>query len=319
MAARYQHTIKKEVNVTGIGLHSGKKVLMSIRPAPENTGICFKRVDQDLDHLILASYSNVTKTRFCTSVGVKTDKGIIQVSTIEHLMAAFSGLGVDNAIVEVDGPEIPSMDGSAAPFFTMIKKAGLKAQPALRRFFKIKYPVTVAMDGKEIRVEPCQDFWIDFSIDFDHALIKRQHFSSRITSNSFGRYIAKARTFGFLHEVESLQQNGYALGGSLDNAVVVGKEGVLNGEGLRSPDEFVRHKVLDLIGDLYLLGYPILGKVISNKSGHTLHHMLLTELMARRDVWEIIETTDKWPAIPLRCISPVTKRLEGPRPIPVPA
>ncbi|OCC15388.1 UDP-3-O-[3-hydroxymyristoyl] N-acetylglucosamine deacetylase [Dissulfuribacter thermophilus] len=318
MAKGCQHTLKKEVKVAGIGLHTGEKVYMTIKPAPQDFGICFKRIDDGKEAIIPATYSNVCFTQLCTTIGIQTSEGMKTVSTIEHLMAALFGLGVDNALIEIHGPEVPSMDGSAAPFYSIMKKAGLRPQNSPRKFLKIKKRVAISIDDKEISIEPANHFLVDFEIDFDHSLIEKQRFISKINSKCFERHIARARTFGFLHEVEYLRKNGFARGGSLENAVVIGENGVLNGDGLRFPDEFVRHKVLDLIGDLYLLGYRILGKVVSKKSGHTLHNALTHELIAQKDAWELVEAHGKWP-IPGIFVPSIKEKVEMPHPIPSPA
>ena len=289
MHRTYQHTLKRAVRLAGIGLHTGKLVEMTIKPAPEDFGICFKRLDVEGDTLIPGHFENVVATTLCTTIGQRSSQGLIEVGTVEHLMAAFFGLGVDNALVEINGPEVPSMDGSAAPFYTVMKRAGLSRQKAARKAIKVTKRVSVEIDGKEITIEPSDYLTVDFEIDFDHPLIEKQRYHARIDEVCFERHIAKARTFGFLHEVEYLRANGFALGGSLENAIVVGDEGILNGEGLRFPDEFVRHKILDLLGDIYLLGHPLIGKIKSKKSGHTLHNRILRELMAQRDAWEFVD------------------------------
>ena len=290
----YQHTLKRAVRMAGIGLHSGKRVEMTILPAPEHVGICFKRVDLEPQVLIPANYQNVVSTTLCTTLGIRAHDGLVTVSTVEHLMAAFFGLGIDNAMVELDGVEVPSMDGSAAPFYTAMKRAGKMRQKALRKAIKVKRPVSIEEEGKAISIEPSDGLTVDFEIDFDHPMVERQKCVTDILEATFERHIAKARTFGFLHEVEYLRQNGYALGGSLENAVVVGDQGILNGDGLRFPDEFVRHKILDLLGDFYLLGCPVIGRITSKKSGHTLHNAILRKLMDQRDAWEFIEGEPTW-------------------------
>ncbi len=289
----FQHTLRKSVKAFGIGLHSGKKISLKINPSPANTGICFVRSDLSPEQVIPARTEYVVDTRFATTIG--TERG--SVSTIEHLMAALSGAGVNNALIEVDGPEVPAMDGSAAPFLTLLQKAGLKAQDEPIRYIEILEPIMVTRGDKFLSIEPCKNFVVSFEIEFEHHLIAKQRFVDKITPQTFACQISKARTFGFLSEVELLRENGFALGGSLENAVVVGDTSIHNSGGLRFSDEFVRHKVLDLIGDLYLLGAPILGKVKAVKSGHALHHVLTQELLNRPYAWEYMEHDRTW-AIP---------------------
>ncbi len=286
-----QHTIKRPARAVGIGLHSGEKVALTIRPAPEDMGIVFVRTDIRPRTWIPAKPDFVVDTRFATTIG----SGKVTISTIEHLMAAFSGAGIDNAMVEIDGPEVPVMDGSAGPFMSLIKKAGLKSQRRCRTFLEVLERVSVSNQGSTLSIEPSSHFSINFEIDFDHPVISRQVFSQKVTPRTFTKRIAKARTFGFLKEIELMRKNGLARGGSLENAVVVGETSVLNAEGLRFSDEFVRHKVLDLIGDIYLLGRPVKGRLNAYKSGHRLHHLLVQELLKRRYAWRVVEEReDKW-------------------------
>ena len=286
----FQHTLRKSVKAFGIGLHSGNKVSLKINPSPVNTGICFVRTDLSPEQVVPARTRYVVDTRFATTIG--NEKG--SVSTIEHLMAALSGAGVNNALIEVDGPEVPAMDGSAAPFFSLLQKAGLKAQDEPIQYIEVLEPITVTMGDKLLSIEPCKNFVVSFEIEFEHPLIAKQRFVDRITPQTFACQISKARTFGFFSEVELLRENGFARGGSLENAVVVGDKSIYNSGGLRFSDEFVRHKVLDLIGDLYLLGAPILGKVRAVKSGHALHHILNKELLTRPSRWEYVEQDRDW-------------------------
>ncbi|MDL1958503.1 MAG: UDP-3-O-acyl-N-acetylglucosamine deacetylase [Deltaproteobacteria bacterium] len=289
----FQHTLKKPVKAFGIGLHSGEKISLKINPSSANTGICFVRSDLSPEQVIPARTDYVVDTRFATTIG--TERG--SVSTIEHLMAALFGAGVNNALIEIDGPEVPAMDGSAAPFLTLLQKAGLKAQDEPIRYIKIMEPIMVKRGDKSLSIEPSKNFVVSFEIAFEHPLIAKQRFVDKITPQTFACQISKARTFGFLSEVELLRENGFARGGSLENAVVVGDTSIYNSGGLRFSDEFVRHKVLDLIGDLYLLGAPILGKVKAVKSGHALHHVLTQELLNRPYAWEYVEHDRTW-AIP---------------------
>ena len=279
----FQQTIKEPITIAGIGLHTNERVKIKIRPASSNAGIRFLRTDLDNQHAIPARTDYVVDTRFSTTVGINGSS----ISTIEHIMAAFSGMGVDNALVEIDGPEVPSLDGSAYPFAVKIRQAGLVVQKEPRRFIEIIEPVSVGTEDKGITISPARHFRVDMSIHFDHPLIQGQQFGGKINSKIFFNKISRARTFGFLKEVEWLQKNGFARGGSLENAVVLGDTALLNKEGLRFPDEFVRHKVLDLIGDLYLLGGHILGEIIAYKSGHEVHHLLSKKLQEQPSSWRL--------------------------------
>ena len=286
-----QYTIEKSVRAAGIGLHSGEKISLKIKPAPADAGISFVRTDLSPHAVIPARTASVVNTGFATTIG--STRGAT-VSTIEHLMAALFGMGIDNAVIEVDGPEVPAMDGSAAPFLALIRKAGIKAQDEPRRYIEILESVEVSRGDKSLSLEPCKDFRVSYEIEFEHPLVAKQCFDEKITRRTFARHISKARTFGFLSEIETLRKNGLALGGSLNNAVVVGDTSIFNDGGLRFSDEFVRHKVLDLIGDLYLLGGPVLGKINAVKSGHTLHHMLAQELLSRPYAWQYVEHGATW-------------------------
>ncbi len=285
MNSSLQHTIKNSINLVGIGLHSGQEVTLRVKPAPVNSGIRFLRKDVEPKVLIPARIQYVTDVRFATTIGI----GNSTVSTIEHLMSAFAGMGIDNAIVELDGPEVPAIDGSAYSFVALLKKAGKKEQSLPRRYLKIVKPVAVKNGDSYIKVEPNHEMAVTLEIDFDHPMIARQKFSSIINEQVYIDQIARARTFGFLKEVEMMQANGLALGGSLKNAVVLSERSVLNEEGLRFPDEFVKHKVLDLIGDLYLVGMPLIARVEGYKSGHMLHGKLLRAILSDVDNYEIVE------------------------------
>ena len=279
----YQHTLKKSVSFCGIGLHTGAPVQLTISPARANSGIRFKLKGNDTS---MPAYMNmVVDTRLATTIA---DQGLV-FSTTEHLLGALSGLGIDNALVELDAPELPIMDGSAGPFVHILKKASRKEQKVSRRILKITDEISYCEDDKEIRILPYDGLKLTCAIDFDHELIKNQTYTLDLSPKAFVDEIASARTFGFLEQVEMLQQNGYALGGSLDNAVVIDREGVINEDGLRFTDEFVRHKILDLIGDLALLGCPMMGHVIASKSGHGQHLGLMKEIAAQPDKWQIIE------------------------------
>ncbi len=280
-----QHTLKSIAHVTGVGLHSGEKVQLWLRPAAPDSGIVFHRVDLDPPVSIPASPEAVRETRLCT--GLERDG--VRIATVEHLMSALAGLGVDNVHIDVDGPEIPIMDGSAAPFVMIMLEAGLEAQPAPRRFLKVLKPVEVREGDKWVRLEPYPGFRLEFSIAFDHPAISASQTRAVVdlSEHAYPRFVARARTFGFVHEVELLRELGLAQGGSLDNAIVLDEYRILNPEGLRFPDEFVRHKILDAIGDLYLAGHPLLARYVAHKSGHALNNQLLRALMADRSAWEL--------------------------------
>lgn len=277
-----QRTIAKPVSCSGVGVHSGKKVNLTIKPAPVNHGIKFKRKDLPESPSISAHFNMVVDTSLATVIG---HDGFI-VSTIEHLMATFSGLSIDNALVEIDAYEMPIMDGSAGPFTSLIKEAGIVEQTDPRCFFVIKKPIELKKDGKSVGIYPSSTYKISCTIEYDHPLIRRQSYAIDVLGEIFEREISRARTFGFLHEVEYLKRYGLARGGSLDNAVVIDKHDIINQDGLRYPDEFVRHKILDCIGDFSLLGMPLLGHVVLNKSGHTFNHAFLKEFFAKKESWE---------------------------------
>ncbi len=278
----FQRTIKKQVNCTGIGLHSGKKVNLAIKPAPVNHGIKFIRTDLLNSPGITAHFNQVVDTSLATVIG---SDGCI-VSTIEHLMASFAGLSIDNALVELDAYEVPVMDGSAGPFIEMIKRAGIKNQSAPRHFFLIKEPIMLEEADKSVSVYPSATFKITYTIEFDHPLIKKQTYSIDLSDEIFESTISRARTFGFLHEVEYMKRYGLALGGSLENAVVIDKDSIVNKDGLRFENEFVRHKILDCLGDFSLLGMPVLGHLIVVKSGHAFNHAFLEKFFSQKQSWE---------------------------------
>jgi UDP-3-O-[3-hydroxymyristoyl] N-acetylglucosamine deacetylase len=278
----HQRTLNKKVSFSGIGLHSGKTVQLTLRPAPANHGIKFVRKDLPDDPTIPARFNCVVDTSLATVIGAD---GVI-VSTIEHLMACLAGLSIDNALVELDAYEVPVMDGSAGPFTRMIMIAGIREQEAPRHFFVLKEPIELERDGKFVGAYPDTTFKITCSIEFDHPLIHKQSCSIEVEDHIFEREIAAARTFGFLHEVEYMKRYGLARGGSLDNAVVIDKIGILNKGGLRYPDEFVRHKLLDCIGDFSLLGMPILGHIVTRKSGHAFNHAFLERFFNNKASWQ---------------------------------
>ncbi len=283
---KFQHTLKKSVRIAGVGLHSGRRVTLNILPAPENSGICFVRKNGTEKAVPISAFmTNITDTRLATTIGVEE----VSVSTVEHLMAAFAGLQIDNATIEIDDSEVPILDGSAALFVEVLRKAQRVRQRSRRRMIRINREITLVDGDKSVTVLPCDTFRVTCEIDFPHEIIRKQQYSVRVTPQLFIDQIAPARTFGFLEEIEALRQNGLALGGSLENAVVVSRfGGVLNEEGLRFTDEFVRHKALDLIGDLALLGCPLLGHVIARKAGHSQHLRFMQQLAQATDAWEYI-------------------------------
>ena len=285
-----QRTLKNVIGATGVGLHTGKKVYLTLRPAPVGTGIVFRRVDLDPVAEIPASLERVSDTRLSTTL----EHNGVKVSTVEHLMSAFAGLHIDNAFVDLDSDEVPIMDGSAAVFVFLIQSAGIEMQAAPKHFIRIKKPVEVRDGDKWARFEPFDGFRVSFSIDFDHPTMQSsaQHATVDLSQISFAKEVSRARTFGFLQDVEALQEAGLARGGSLDNAIVMDEYRVINDDGLRYGDEFVKHKILDAIGDLYLLGRPLIGTFCAHKSGHGLNNGLLRELMKHRDCWETVAYDD---------------------------
>ena len=291
-----QRTLKSLISTTGVGLHTGQKIRMVLRPAQPDTGVVFRRVDLNPIADIPACAESVGETRLSSCLV----SGGAKVYTVEHLMSALSGLGIDNVFVDLDGPEVPIMDGSAAPFAFLIQAAGIEEQSAPKRFVRIKKRVEVAEGDKWARLEPFDGYRLSFSIVFNHPVIEKSNQSVSIdfAETSYLKEIARARTFGFMQDVEQLREDGLALGGGLDNAVVLDEYRVLNAEGLRFSDEFIRHKVLDAIGDLYLIGKPILGAFSAHKSGHALNNRLLRELIARPDAWEVasFERAEEAPA-----------------------
>lgn len=281
-----QQTLKNTIRATGVGLHSGKKIYLTLRPAPINTGIVFRRVDLDPVVEIQATAENVTETTLSTTLS----EGDAKVSTVEHLLSALAGLGIDNLYIEVTAPEVPIMDGSAGPFVFLIESAGIEQQDAPKEFIRIKKKVTVTDGDKSATFTPYNGFKVGFSIDFDHPVIDKQNQYTEVdfSSTSFVREVSRARTFGFMRDIEYLRANNLALGGSMDNAIVVDEFRILNEEGLRYEDEFVKHKVLDAIGDLYLLGKSLIGEFQGHKSGHGLNNKLLRELIKTPEAWEVV-------------------------------
>ncbi len=293
-----QRTLKSVIRASGVGLHSGVKVNMTLRPAAPDTGIVFHRVDLDPVVDLKASATTVGDTRMCSCLEREIGSVRAKVGTIEHLMSAFAGLGIDNAHVDLDAAEVPILDGSAAPFVFLIQSAGIEEQNAAKKFIRVKRPIEVreADRGGEkwARFTPYDGYRLSFSILFNHPAIDRtgQEVSVDFAEHSYVREVARARTFGFMQEVEWLRENGLAQGGGLDNAVVLDEFRVLNADGLRYADEFVKHKVLDAIGDLYLLGYPLLTHFSAHKSGHALNNLLARELLAQPDAWEFVTFAD---------------------------
>ncbi len=277
-----QRTVAGLINCSGVGIHSGKKVNLTIKPAPVNHGIKFKRIDLPDSPSISAHFNMVVDTSLATVIGYN---GFI-VSTIEHLMATFAGLSIDNALVEIDGYEMPIMDGSAEVFTSSIMAAGIKEQDGQRCFFVVKEPIELEENGKFVGIYPESSYKITCNIDYDHTLVKKQSYTIELSDEVFEREVCRARTFGFLHEYEDMKRFGLARGGSLDNVVVIDRENILSKNGLRYKDEFVRHKLLDCIGDFALLGMPVLGHVKVSKSGHFFNHAFLKKFFAQKESWE---------------------------------
>jgi UDP-3-O-[3-hydroxymyristoyl] N-acetylglucosamine deacetylase len=279
-----QRTLRNSIRATGVGLHTGKKVLMTVRPGLANTGIVFIRTDLPQTQDISARAENVGET----TLGTTLVNGAAKVSTVEHLLSAFAGLGIDNARVEVNAPEVPIMDGSAGPFVFLLQSAGIEEQNTPKRFIRVLKPVRVEDGDKWAKFEPFEGFKVNFEIEFDHPVFKRrvQRATMDFSTTSFLKEISRARTFGFMRDLETLRSRNLALGGTLDNAIVLDDAGVLNEDGLRYEDEFVKHKILDAIGDLYLLGHSLIGEFSGHKSGHGLNNRLLRTLLADRSAWE---------------------------------
>lgn len=289
-----QRTLSSKIKASGVGLHTGKKITLTLNPAQINTGITFVRTDLKSDQ-IKASLENVHDTRLSTTLSNETAK----ISTVEHLLSALAGLGIDNALVELDGPEVPIMDGSARPFVFMIQSAGIQEQNDTKKFIRIKKTIEVRQDEKWAKIEPFDGFKVAFTIDFNHPAFNESSQSSEIdfSSVSYLSQVSRARTFGFAKDIELLRKNNLALGGSVNNAIVIDDYKVINEEGVRFEDEFVKHKILDAIGDLYLLGHGLIGSFSAYKSGHHLNNLLLRELVNNEDAWEetTIEDNEKAP------------------------
>ncbi|QQX79956.1 UDP-3-O-acyl-N-acetylglucosamine deacetylase [Shewanella sp. KX20019] len=283
----FQRTVKEIVKTTGVGLHSGNKVTLIVKPAPVNTGIILVRTDLTPAVEIPAVADQVRETTMCTAL--VNDDGV-RISTIEHLFAALAGLGIDNAIIEVDAPEIPIMDGSASPFVFLLQSVGIQEQAAAKKYIKITKPIRVEDGDKWAELKPFKGFRVDFAIDFDHPEIARsqQHMVMDFSSSAFIKDISRARTFGFMRDIEYLRANNLALGGSMENAVVLDEYRVLNPDGLRYEDEFVKHKILDAFGDLYVAGHAIVGEFCAYKTGHALNNQLVRAMLAQQEAWEIV-------------------------------
>ena len=286
-----QRTLRNAIKATGVGLHTGEKVYLTLAPAPVDTGIVFRRVDLDPVVEVHARAANGGDTTLSTTLMQDGHR----VSTVEHLLSAMAGLGIDNAFVDVSASEVPIMDGSAGPFVFLIQSAGIEEQTAAKKFIRIKKPVTVEDGDKKASFLPFDGFKVSFTIDFDHPVFRDRtaHAEIDFSSTSFVKEISRARTFGFMHEIEYLRSKGLARGGSVDNAIVVDEYRILNQDGLRYDDEFVKHKVLDAIGDLYLLGHSLIGEFRAHKSGHGLNNASLRALMDQSDAWEMVTFEDE--------------------------
>lgn len=298
-----QRTLKNTIRATGVGLHTGEKIYLTLHPAPANHGISFRRTDLDPVVEIKACAENVGDTTLSTTLM----NGDVRVSTVEHLLSAMAGLGVDNAIIDVSAAEVPIMDGSAGPFVFLLQSAGIKEQDEAKRFIRIKRPVVVKDGDKVACFKPFDGFKVTFTIDFDHPVFHNRTMKTSLdfSSTSFVKEVSRARTFGFMHEIEYLRANGLARGGSQDNAIVVDEYRVLNEDGLRYEDEFVKHKILDAIGDLYLLGNSLIGEFDAFKSGHGLNNASLRALIADQDAWEVVTFENNEDEAPISYMKPV--------------
>jgi UDP-3-O-[3-hydroxymyristoyl] N-acetylglucosamine deacetylase len=286
-----QRTLSNVIRATGVGLHTGEKVFLTLKPAPVDTGIVFYRVDLDTPVEIKATPESVTETVMSTTI----ESDGVKISTVEHLMSAFAGMGVDNAYVELSTHEVPIMDGSAAPFVFLLQSAGIAEQNKAKKFIRIKKSLEVRDGDKWVRFEPFDGFKVTFTIDFDHPIFKNsvQNATVNFSTTSFIKEVSRARTFGFMDDLEALRKAGLARGGSIDNAIVMDSFNILNDDGLRYKDEFVKHKILDAVGDLYLLGHPLVGAFSAHKSGHALNNQILRQLLAEEDAWELTTLKDE--------------------------
>jgi UDP-3-O-[3-hydroxymyristoyl] N-acetylglucosamine deacetylase len=278
-----QRTLRRPISCVGIGLHSGNKVQLSLKPAPVDFGIRFRRTDLG-DREVPATVQHLAGIQLATGLA----RNEVSVETVEHLLAALVSLNIDNVLVELNSPEVPIMDGSAAPFVYLIQEAGVKTLQARRKYLKILRPIALSRGDKRIALYPSDHFKVTYSVSYDHPLLRHQARTLRITEDSFIEDIAPARTFTFLKDVEMLRQNGLALGGSLDNAIVLGETGVLN--ALRFEDEFVRHKILDAVGDLALVGHPVIGHLVAHRAGHALHTEFAAKILEEVDSWQLVES-----------------------------
>jgi UDP-3-O-[3-hydroxymyristoyl] N-acetylglucosamine deacetylase len=281
-----QRTLKNTIRATGVGLHTGEKVYLTLRPAEPNTGICFRRVDLAEPITIKATPKNVGETTLSTTLV----SGNVKISTIEHLLSAFAGLGIDNAVIDVSAAEVPIMDGSAGPFVFLLQSAGVEEQNSPKHYIRIKHSVRVEDGDKWAEFNPFEGFKVTFTIDFEHPAFGEDVKTATMdfSSTTFVKEVSRARTFGFMKDIDMLRKNNLALGGSLDNAIVVDDHKILNEDGLRSADEFVKHKILDAIGDLYLLGHSLIGEFTGYKSGHGLNNKLLRALLDDKEAWEMV-------------------------------
>jgi UDP-3-O-[3-hydroxymyristoyl] N-acetylglucosamine deacetylase len=286
-----QRTLKNTIRATGVGLHTGDKVYLTLRPAEPDTGIRFRRVDLEEPVTIQAAPENVGETVLSTTLV----SGDVKISTVEHLLSAFAGLGIDNAIIDVSAPEVPIMDGSAGPFVFLLQSAGVEEQDCPKQYIRIKRSIRVEEGDKCAAFDPFDGFKVTFTIDFEHPAFESHVKTATMdfSSTTFVKEVSRARTFGFMKDIDMLRENNLALGGSLDNAIVVDEDKILNEDGLRSADEFVKHKILDAIGDLYLLGHSLIGEFTGYKSGHGLNNKLLRTLLETKDAWEMVTFTDE--------------------------
>ncbi|MFO0775117.1 MAG: UDP-3-O-acyl-N-acetylglucosamine deacetylase [Nitrospiraceae bacterium] len=290
---RTQHTIASPITCSGVGLHSGQPVSMTLLPAPPDSGVVFIRKGAGTPIRFSASIHHLVSTELCTALASQG----AQLKTIEHLLAALAGLGVDNVLVEIDASEVPVLDGSAGPFVRLIREAGILPQKRAQPFLKITQPIEVTDGHRRVTIEPSSTPRVSYTIAYNHPMIGHQSFEFEYSPNGFAQEIADARTFGFLKEVEALWSRGLGKGGSLDNTVILSETGVVNETGLRFQDEFVRHKILDLIGDMALMGMPFIGHVKAERSGHALHTKLVSEILRRPDCWVLLTGTDTTPAV----------------------
>jgi UDP-3-O-[3-hydroxymyristoyl] N-acetylglucosamine deacetylase len=298
-----QRTLRRPISCVGIGLHSGNKVHLSLKPAPTDFGVRFRRTDRG-DHEVPATVQHLAGIQLATGLA----RNDVSVETVEHLLAALVSMGVDNVLIELNSPEVPIMDGSAAPFIYLIQEAGVKPLQAPRRYLKIVRPIALSRGDKRIALFPSDHFKVTYSISYDHPMLRHQSRTLRITEESFVDEVAPARTFTFLKDVEMLRQNGLALGGSLENAIVLGETGVLN-NALRFEDEFVRHKILDAIGDLALVGFPVVGHLVAHRAGHALHTEFAAKILQETDSWRLVEAPEEGAVtgIPVKDVAPAPR------------